>query len=182
MFSIQIEPDLHIELLHLLHSKDLFALVEKNREHLRKWLQWVDDTKGIKDIENFIRRTMQQYADDLGFQVGIFYNNQLAGISGFLPLNKINSIGELGYWLSRDAEGNGIMTRVNEKLIQTGFDSLGLNKIVIHCATENKKSRSVAERLGFKPDGILRQNQWLYDHFVDHVEYSLLKSDYQKNS
>ncbi len=182
MFRIRVETDLHIELLHLLHSKDLFALVDRNREHLRQWLQWVDDTKSMKEIDDFIQRTMKQYADDLGFQVGIFCNNQIAGISGFLPVNKINRIGELGYWLSRDVEGHGIMTRVNEKIIQIGFDSLGLNKIIIHCATENKKSRSVAERLGFKSDGILRQNQWLYDHFVDHVEYSLLKSEYHKTS
>ena len=179
MFRIQIDPDLHIELLYHTHARDLYTIVDANREHLRKWLRWVDDTKSIEDINVFIRKTMRQYTDDLGFQVGIFYNDRIVGVSGFLPLNRIDRIGELGYWLSKDVESYGIMTRVNRKIIQIGFESLGLDKIIIHCATENNRSRSVAERLGFRSDGILRQNQWLYDHFVDQAVYSLLKSEYK---
>jgi ribosomal-protein-serine acetyltransferase len=178
LFRIQIKPNLHIELLHLIHSHDLYALVNSNREHLRKWMSWIDDTKSVEDTNNFISRTMKQYANDLGFQVGIFYNNQLVGVSGFSTLNKANRFGELGYWLSKDFEGQGFMTKVNSKIIETGFENLALNKIIIHCATENHKSRAVAERLGFKKDGALRQNEWLYDHFVDHVVYSMLKAEY----
>ncbi len=178
MFKIQIEPALHLELLQLVHSEELFALVDANREYLRKWLPWLDDSKSVDDSKSFISRTMQQFADDLGFQIGIFSQDELIGVSGYLPLNKRDRSGELGYWLSENFEGRGFMTKTCTKLIELGFESLDLNKITIRCAAENLKSRGVIERLGLKKEGVLRQNEWLYDRFVDHEVYSLLKSEY----
>jgi len=178
MFRIQIEEDLHLELLHLIHSKELFALVDTNREHLRKWLPWLDDSKSENDTKSFIRRTMQQYADDLGFHVGIFYKGAMIGVSGYLPLNVKDRYGELGYWLSERFEGHGFMSKTCTKLVELGFNFLDLNKITIRCAVENQKSRSVIVRLGFKKEGVLRENEWLYNKFVDHEVYLLLKSEF----
>jgi ribosomal-protein-serine acetyltransferase len=62
--------------------------------------------------------------------------------------------------------------------VEAGFHELGLNRIEIRCATGNKRSRSVAERLGFKPEGILRQSEWLYDHYVDHAVYAMLHEEF----
>ncbi len=59
MFTIQIEPELHFELLHLIHSKELFTVVDANREHLREWMWWVDATSSEEDIKSFIKRTMK---------------------------------------------------------------------------------------------------------------------------
>ena len=178
MFKIQIEPEFHLELMHLVHSEELFALVNLNREYLRKWLPWVDDSKTLDDSKCFIKRTMRQFANDLGFQVGIFFQDNLIGVSGYLPINKVDRCGEIGYWLSENFEGRGFMTKACTKLIELGFISLNLNKITVRCAVENQKSRGVIKRLGFKKEGVLRQNEWLYDRFVDHEVYSLLKSEY----
>ena len=49
---------------------------------------------------------------------------------------------------------------------------------VILCATENEKSCAVAERLGFRREGVRRQAAWLYDRFVDLVSYSTLASEW----
>ena len=34
--------------------------------------------------------------------------------------------------------------------------------------------------LGFKLDGILRDDEWLYDHFLDIAVYSLLASEWKE--
>jgi len=44
---------------------------------------------------------------------------------------------------------------------------------------ENKKSRAIPKRLGFKEEGIIRQTEWLYDRFVDHVVYGMLIDEWQ---
>jgi ribosomal-protein-serine acetyltransferase len=46
------------------------------------------------------------------------------------------------------------------------------------CSTENEKSCAVAERLGFRREGVQRQAAWLYNRFVDLVSYSALASEW----
>jgi ribosomal-protein-serine acetyltransferase len=40
------------------------------------------------------------------------------------------------------------------------------------------KSRALPKRLGFTEEGIIREAEWLYDHYEDHVVYGLLKKEY----
>lgn len=42
MFSFQVDDELKIELIQQQHKEELFRLIDTNREHLRKWLLWVD--------------------------------------------------------------------------------------------------------------------------------------------
>ena len=44
----------------------------------------------------------------------------------------------------------------------------------------NKRSCAIPQRLGFSQEGILRQSEWLYDHFVDMAVYGMLAQDWQK--
>jgi ribosomal-protein-serine acetyltransferase len=64
-------------------------------------------------------------------------------------------------------------------LIDYAFNELGLNRLVISCASENKKSRAIAERLGFEQEGVLRQSDWLVDRFVDQVVYGALAGEWR---
>jgi ribosomal-protein-serine acetyltransferase len=71
------------------------------------------------------------------------------------------------------------VTAACRALVDHAFEELGLNRVSIACATENKESCAILERLGFRREGIVRQAEWLYDHFVDHVVYATLASEWQ---
>ena len=58
------------------------------------------------------------------------------------------------------------------------FATWNLNRVEIRCAVENRRSRAIPERLGFQSEGTIREAEWLYDHFVDHVIYGMLASDW----
>ena len=64
--------------------------------------------------------------------------------------------------------------------MEHAFGELGLNRVSIACATENKKSCAVPERLGFRREGVVRQAERHYDHFVDHAVYATLASEWRK--
>jgi ribosomal-protein-serine acetyltransferase len=67
-------------------------------------------------------------------------------------------------------------------LLDYAFRNLGMNRVEIRCATGNTRSRAIPERLGFKEEGTVRQAEWLYDHYVDHVVYSMLRDEWcEKN-
>lgn len=71
------------------------------------------------------------------------------------------------------------MTKALKALIDYGFKELELNKIEISVAVENKKSRALPERFGFVEEGKIRQAEWLYDHYIDHVIYGLLATEWK---
>jgi ribosomal-protein-serine acetyltransferase len=70
------------------------------------------------------------------------------------------------------------MTACCRVMIDHSFNVWKLNRITIECATENTPSRAIAERLGFKLEGVTRQVEWVHDRYVDHAVYGLLRSDY----
>ncbi len=57
------------------------------------------------------------------------------------------------------------------------FEKIGLNKIEIHFLPTNKPSAKVAERLGFKVEGIIRQSVMRNGKPEDMVITGLLRSE-----
>ncbi len=73
------------------------------------------------------------------------------------------------------------MTKACSALSSYAFDELELNRVEIRCATENKRSRAIPEKLRFTQEGIVRKAEWLYDHYVDLVVYGMLAEQWREN-
>ena len=67
------------------------------------------------------------------------------------------------------------MTKSVKEVIEIGKSYYSLRRFDIRCAVENHRSRAIPERLGFKNEGIIRQAEKVYDNYLDHVVYGLLK-------
>ena len=180
MFSFKVDNQIRIELLQQQHKEELFELVDNNRGHLRKWLLWVDNRKSAEDFEPIIPIWITNYANNNGFDAGIRYNGALVGMIGLHFIDWKNKATSIGYFLSEEAQGNGIITKSVSSLVNYLFKDLDLNRIEIQVAVNNLKSISIPQRLGFVQEGIKRDGQWLYDHYEDLITFSLLKSDWEK--
>ncbi|MDY0404150.1 GNAT family protein [Virgibacillus sp. 179-BFC.A HS] len=178
MFYYEVDEDITLRLLNFDDTDELFGLIDTSRDHLRQWMPWLDTTKEPEDSKQFIDSAYQSYANRQSLIAGIFYRGRLAGMVSFNSLDWANRIGSVGYWIAQNYQGKGIMTRSVRGLVDYGFHVLGLNRIDIRAAYGNKKSRAIAERLGFRQEGQLRQVEWLYDHYVDHVVYGMLAQDW----
>ena len=176
----QLSESLTIKTLQTEDAQELFEVVNKNRKHLREWLPWLDYNTTATDSETFIGIIKKQYLKDKSFQCGVFYNDVLVGMCGFHPINQANNSVTIGYWLSENYEGKGIITRCSKFFIRYAFEELKLNKVCIPVAEKNKKSRAVAERLGLVNEGIEREAEVLYGNYVNHIRYSILRSEFIK--
>ncbi len=159
-------------------AAELFALTDANRGHLRRWLPWVDLVTTEEDSRSFLSNVIAQREEGRGPTFGVLCEGALAGVVGYLPIDRINRIGEIGYWLAENASGRGVMTQCCRFVVRYGFLTLDLNRIQIAAGTENRESRAIPERLGFKLEGILRARENLYGQFIDHAMYSLLRSEF----
>lgn len=179
MFEYEVDEEIILKHIRASNAPEIFKLTNESRESLREWLPWVDGTKTEEDSLQFIQNALGEYDAKKGLHCGIFFHGELVGMISFNSINWANRIGFIGYWLASGEEGQGIMTRAVRGLIDYAFQELDINRIDIRAAYENKRSRAIPERLGFKQEGIIRQAEWLYDHYVDHVIYGLLRSDWE---
>ncbi|QVY62740.1 GNAT family N-acetyltransferase [Cytobacillus gottheilii] len=174
MFTLKVDEELELQLFQLQHTEELFALVDFNRQHLRKWLPWVDNTTSAVQYNSIIPMWLKQFADNNGFNAGIRYKGKLAGSIGLHQIDWHNKQTSIGYFLGEGFQGKGIMTRSVQAIVNYSFLELKLNRIEIRCGIGNTKSRAIPERLGFKQEGIVRDAEFLYDHFHDLAVYGLL--------
>lgn len=178
MFIHKINDDLALKLIELKDSNRVFELTDTSRNYLREWLPWLDTTTKLEDTIGFINMCLKGFSENRSINTVILFKGNIVGVAGFNNINWSNKTAQIGYWLGEEYQGYGIMTRVAEALTEYAFKELALNKVEIRVAVGNKKSRSIPERLGFIDEGCIRQAEWLYDHYVDHVVYGILSEEW----
>ncbi|MFO7724984.1 MAG: GNAT family protein [Oceanipulchritudo sp.] len=171
--------------LHVLRAHEagtLFTLINRNRQHLREWLPWVDASRDVWDTRRFLERSYGSYLRGGGFSFGIQRNRELVGVIGFHGFDTVNRVTSLGYWLAEEACGQGLMRAGVDACVSYAFGERGMNRLYVRCATGNLRSRKVAEALGFVHEGTQREAEWLYDHFADLEVYSVLAREWRERS
>lgn len=180
MFRWPVDGDLALGLLLPHHAETLYSLTDKNREHLRTWLPWVDQTRRVDDSLAFIRSGLEQLSRRDGFHLGIWCADALAGVLGVHWIDWANRRTSLGYWLGAGFQGRGLMTRSVAAVLDFLFDEWGLHRVEIRAAVANTRSRAIPERLGFRLEGVLRGVERLADgRMVDHAVYSMLAEEWR---
>ncbi|MGB1242279.1 MAG: GNAT family N-acetyltransferase [Chitinophagales bacterium] len=175
LLKIPIESNLYLAIRESRHAQEQFELIEENRLHLRERLPWLDFNKTVGDSLSNIEGAIKGYEVGKSLVLGIWFEEKLVGVISFNSISKLYKKATIGYWLSKDCQGKGIMTKACKVLIDYGFENLNLHRIEIRCAVGNTKSRAIPERLGFIQEGILKDAGWLYDHYVDSVVYGMVK-------
>jgi ribosomal-protein-serine acetyltransferase len=183
MFTIKIDSNIKLQLLHLNQADALFALTQKNRNEFIKWMPWVEDTKSIEDTKAFIVNSLKNYAQGREINCSIVYNGTIVGNISLFGINNGFNIkkAEIGYWLDGDYQGKGIMTKAVKKIIDIAFNELDIYKVVIKCATTNYKSCKIPKKLGFTLEGTVRCGAKINGVICDFNYFGVLKDEWEKS-
>jgi ribosomal-protein-serine acetyltransferase len=178
MLNLKVDHEINLQLIQHQDSSELFQLVENNRIHLREWLPWVDSITSSHQYFPIISTWLKQYADHNGFNAGIRLNGKLVGVISLNSIDWYNQQTALGYYLGAGYEGKGIMTRTVQAVLTYIFLHLRLHRVEVRCGVHNNKSRAIPERLGFRQEGVIRDGEFLNDHYHDLVVYGMLSHDW----
>jgi ribosomal-protein-serine acetyltransferase len=176
-FHLTVTDEIELRLVEEQHAQEIFDLTDANRQHLQEWLPWLDRMRSVADTAAFLASCSRQFSENRGLQAGIWFRYYLCGMIGHHAVDRANRSTAMGYWLDASHQGKGIVTASCRVVIDYAFREIDLHRVVICCATENRRSRAIPERLGFALEGVARRSEWLYDHFVDLAIYELLRTD-----
>ena len=179
MFIYPVDEEISLKLVTERDAEEIFQMIDSSRTHFREWLGWLDYSTKVQDTLVNIKNNLLQFIANEGLDTAIVYKGKIVGKIGFNKINKSNKTAYVGYMLDEKFQGKGIMTRSAKAIVKIAFEEYGLNKVEIHAAEGNTKSRSIPIRLGFKEEGTIRSAEWLYDHYVDHVVYGMLKEEWK---
>ena len=175
---IRIDERLELRPLVPGHAADLYALVEANRERLGAWMPWLGDHYSVADMRQY---AVDRAADNLNrtsLTSTIWLEGKICGAISLHRIDQRHRSSSIGYWLTQEVEGQGVMTRACEALIDAAFGRYGLHRLEIRCATGNLRSKSIPRRLGFTEEGLLRHAEWLHDRWVDLRVFSMLADEW----
>ena len=91
-----------------------------------------------------------------GFAIRGADDEAALGFAAIVTLDLDKREGEIGYALPLEGRGRGTATRAVSLLTRWGLDQLGLQRLELRIDVRNTASERVAERCGYRRDGILR--------------------------
>jgi [ribosomal protein S5]-alanine N-acetyltransferase len=86
----------------------------------------------------------------------------------------------MGYWLLPEGRGRGLATRALRLLSTNVLEQTACQRCELWVDADNVASRRVAERAGYRYEGLLRSYALVHDRRVDAAFYSLLPTDLQQ--
>lgn len=126
--------------------------------------------KRIEALENRERYCLAVVLKDTGTLIGMC---SLTGVSWE------HMHAELVYYLGKEFWGKGCMTEAAGRMVQFGFEELGLERIRVGCFARNKASARIIEKLGFKSEGLARHAYCKDGEFLDELRFGMLRSEFK---
>ena len=179
MVSFKVDSEVRIRELALEDARAVFDVVTANRDHLSPFMHWMTPGYSIDSAQAFIQQAIEKRAARKSLSLGIFRAERFIGSIGFVFFDWVAGKAEIGYWISADEEGKGIVTASARLLIDFAFRELELNRIEIRCSSENSRSAAIPQRLGFTREGLLRMAEFRNGRLHDFEIYGLLASEWK---
>jgi RimJ/RimL family protein N-acetyltransferase len=154
----------------------VFVAEEESAEELRKWFWWMHPEHDREHCAAWAKSREERWleGEEFSFLIIEKANDQIAGCIWLNAIDRISLRASLGYWLRTGRKGKGFATESAVQVCKWGFEELGLQRIEIVIALENKPSCQLAERIGARFEGVARNRLRLGGLSQDARVYSLL--------
>ncbi|WP_025028016.1 GNAT family N-acetyltransferase [Caldalkalibacillus mannanilyticus] len=160
-------------------AEDLYSYC--SNEEVSKHVSW-NTHRSLADSKGFIDFVLTQYEHNKVAPWAIEYkeNGRLIGTIDFVWWQAQHKTAEIGYALSQDYWGKGLMSEAALEFVSFGFRKMDLVRIQARCFIENLGSARVMEKIGMTFEGIERKRMFTKGKHHDLKVYSILKEEFSK--
>ncbi|WP_293441750.1 GNAT family protein [Planktotalea sp.] len=150
-------------------------------DFLTKWEPtWASNHLTRKAFTNRVYWAQRSISGDTA--VPLFIERREDGaLMGAITLDNIRrgpaQCGSLGYWIGHQYARHGYMSESIAAMVHYAFERMDLSRLEAACLPENKASRGVLERTGFKYEGVAQAYLQIDGRWRSHVLYSALRMD-----
>jgi len=138
-------------------SEEFLANIERGRESIGRFIGLADAVTDSASAQAFLRSYAEKAATDTGRIYGIWLDDVLVGGVLFRTMDVPQGTAEAGCWLEPAATGKGLVTRAARTIIDWAIEERGIHRIEWRVSSGNAASIAVAERLGMRREGVLRE-------------------------
>lgn len=143
--------------------QEVYEAIQESVDDLKPWMPWANRDMTLESSEENLRAAIAKFItrEDLRYHCHCKETGRLLVSSGLHRIDWSVPRFEIGYWCRSNAQGKGYVTETARALATMVFEKFSAARVSIHCDDLNVKSYAVAERLGFKLEGVLRNDSVL---------------------
>lgn len=168
-------------ILRKFENKDIEDLYDycKDPEVTKFVFETYENVETAQDRIDFLQA---KYAEEkmLCWAIELKHNHKVIGSIDYFNIRSVDKSGEIGYVLNREYWNKGYMTESVKRVIQYGFEELGLVRICAICVVPNVASESVMKKAGMIFEGVSRKASYIKGKYYDTKLYSIIDDDYFK--
>ena len=157
------------------------------RFDIPKKVEWINNPENNQflhyDIPICVEKTEKWFdshqGDESRYDAVIEVDGVPVGTIGLLSIDRKNSKAE--YYIAMgetDYKGKGVAKKASKLILEYGFEKLGLNRIYLFTESGNIAAQRLFERVGFRREGIAKQDIKREERFVDRIMYGYLKENW----
>jgi RimJ/RimL family protein N-acetyltransferase len=151
------------------------------------WINRPEVTRTLRMTRPMNRRQEEEWGErlgrsenDLSLLIAVKETDRPIGATSFHHIDSRNRHAEFGIMIGEPDEwGKGYGTEATALMVRHAFETLNLNRIWLHVYEYNSRGLRSYEKLGFKKEGVLRQENFREGRYWDTIVMGLLRQEWE---
>lgn len=157
---------------------ELFAASRESLAEVSPWMQWCHAGYSMADAAAWVEKCIAGHRDGTMYEFAIVdERGAFVGDCGINDIDRVDGFAAVSYWVRTSRAGRGCAASAVSQVIRWGFLHTDLHRLELVVAEGNSKSARLAEKVGARREGLLRDRLIKAGRPVNAHMYSVLRFD-----